>query len=196
MENPVISSSKFRKTHYAIVLSLLSFPIVCAGQTVKDSRVLSSVANNNTRIRIFYQHDIEDYFYPPIIVRAVSERDPRRDTAPLKPEGRFVFVTMTEIQELLKILSLSTIGWSETSKAEGLGPSYRAEGLGYLDVTVVSSAGTARSGIDRNRVCKLLANLSTAIDTPRALWEFQYYRWIDGCKVENFDPNRHTSHSD
>jgi hypothetical protein len=90
--------------------------LLCAGQVAQKGGVLSAVADENTGVRFFYQHDIKDYFYPPLIVRVAGPGDPKMNTAPWGPEGRSVFVTLSEMQQLLGRLARSEASWRESDK--------------------------------------------------------------------------------
>jgi hypothetical protein len=167
---------------------------LCSGQTVSKNRVFSAPVDKKTGVRVFYQHDIKDYFYPPLIIGVIDKDDPRRSTAPLGPEERHVFVIAAEILNLLERLSHANMFWQESDTVEECGPSYKAKGLGYLDITVVYSKGTARSSIGRSEVCNVLESMDPAINTPRALWEFQLYRWFNDCTIPGFDPQKYPDH--
>ena len=184
----------FGQIRLAIVTIILFLAALCSGQTVSKNRVFSAPVDKKTGVRVFYQHDIKDYFYPPLIIGVIDKDDPRRSTAPLGPEGRHVFVTAAEILNLLERLSHANMFWQESDTVEEFGPSYKAKGLGYLDITVVYSKGTARSSIGRSEVCNVLESMDPAINTPRALWEFQLYRWFNDCTIPGFDPQKYPDH--
>ena len=194
MEDQLKRGSRFGPARLAVVALFVPLALLCAGQVAQKGGVLSAVADENTGVRFFYQHDIKDYFYPPLIVRVAGPGDPKMNTAPWGPEGRSVFVTLSEMQQLLGRLARSEASWRESDKVDAFGPSYEARGLDYLDITIVSAKGTARSGIGRNSVCKFLASLDSAITTPRALWELQWYRWVDECEVPRFNPKSYPDH--
>lgn len=177
-----------------IVVLMLMLTTLGSSQAVGKNHILSGSVDEKTGVRFFYQHDIKDHFYPPLIFRVVAPDDRRRDTAPLGPEGRFVSVTATEMHDLIERLLQLHISWKETHMTEAFGPSYKARGVGFLDITVVSPNGTARGGVGSGDVCKALGSLDSAIKTPRALWEFQMYRWFDDCTIPGFDPKKYPDH--
>lgn len=182
------------KTQIAIVVFILVLVASGSSQTARTNRILGASVDGKTGVRLFYQHDIKDYFYPPLIFRVVAPDDHRRNTAPLGPEGRYVSVTATEMQSLFKRLSQLNISWMETDQVQAFGPSYQAKGVGFLDITVISPTGTAKGSIGRGDVCEELESLDPAIKTPRALWEFQMYRWFDDCAISGFDPRKYPDH--
>ena len=144
------------QNRFAMVALLLFLAALCSGQIVRQNRIFNAPVDEKTGVRFFYQNDIKDHFYPPLIFRVVDKDDPRKSTAPLGPEGRQVFVTAPELQNLLQRLFQANIFWQESGSVEKFGPSYQAKGKGYLDITVASSKGTARSSIGRSEVCRLL----------------------------------------
>jgi len=188
MEYPLKSGHGSGQIRLAIVGLLLSLAALCSGQSVSKSGVVSPPVDEKTSVRFFYEHDIKDHFYPPLIFRVVDSKDPRRGAAPLGPKGREVFVTAPELLNILQGIEHVNVTWKETDTVEEFGPSYKAKGLGYLDITVISSRGTARGSVGRSRVCSFLGSMDSAINTPRALWEFQRYRWFNDCKIPGFDP--------
>jgi len=98
------------------------------------------------------------------------------------------------MHDLLERLWQLHISWKESDTAEAFGPSYKAKGVGFLDITIVSPKGTARGSVGSGDVCEGLKSLDSAVKTPRALWEFQMYRWFDGCTVPGFDPKKYPDH--
>ena len=191
MEYPLKSGPGSGQIRLAIVALLLSLAALCSGQYVSKNGVLSAPVDEKTSVRLFYEHDIRDHFYPPLIFRVVDSNDPRRGAAPLGPKGREVYVTVPELSNILQGMEHVNVPWKETNRVEEFGPSYEVKGLGYLDITVISSRGTARGSVGRTKVCSFLGSMDSAINTPRALWEFQRYRWFNDCEIPGYDPKRY-----
>jgi hypothetical protein len=183
----------FGQVALVLMTHMLLSTALCSSQSISQSRVLGTPVDETTRLRFFYEHDIDNHFYQPLIFQVVPKDDRKRYEAPLRPGGQYVSITASEMQTLLGKLSRSNISWKESDAVEIFGPTI-PRGTGYLDVTVVSSRGTARGSIARREVCEGLGNMDSAIDTPRALWEFQLYRWINDCKIRGFDPKKYPDH--
>ena len=194
MDNKVNPSTEFEKVRLVVLLVFLLLPLPCPGQAADKNRVLSAVADENTAVRFFYQPGGGNYFHLPLVFRVVGQNDPRMKTAPIALEGRFAFVSLSEMQHLLGRLARSKASWRESDKVEAFGPSHTVRGAGYLDITVISPKGTATGSVERNSICGFLASLDSAITTPRALWEFQKFRWDDACDVPDFNSQAYPDH--
>jgi hypothetical protein len=154
-------------------------------QTVVKKSVLDYPVDETTAVR-FCDTNEEDYFHVPLIFRAVKQGDPRLNTAPLVVhEGRTAYISLDEMNRLIQGLAHSSLSWQQSEKVESLkwdlakGP---LSCFGGMEVLVVSSKGTATGKIRTKRICETLKPLDSAIKTPRALWEFQFYRINFGCK--------------
>jgi hypothetical protein len=145
-------------------------------------------------VRFFYQPTLADHFHVPLIVRVVGQNDPRIHTSPFTSEGRLAFVFLSEMQQLMGRLARSGASWRESDKVEAFGSSHRLKALGGLDITIVSSRGTAKGIVEPRRICEFLASLDPAIRSPRALWEFQDFRLDDSCDVPGFNPQAYPDH--
>jgi len=55
-----------------------------------------------------------------------------------------------------------------------------------MDLTVVSSRGTAKAEIRLTRMCDDLLKIDDAMPTPRILWQFRTLRWDDGCVIPGY----------
>lgn len=171
---------------------ILTFVLVMAasatatqpGRNQESKFLVNCPADKETAIRFFYNPP-GDYFHFPLIFRPVEEADPRLNTAPMTVEGRIAYIPMVEMQQLLQGLSHSDdLSWQESEKVESLG-GYRElrGGSDSMEILVVCSKGTARATLVLKKICKTLAPLDAAFETPRALWEFQAFRIGYRCKV-------------
>lgn len=110
--------------------------------------LLGCSADETTAIRLFYNNE-SDYFHFPLIFRAVEQRDPRLNTAPMVAEGRTVYISQTEMQSLLRGLAQLDLPWQESKKVETLGSFKRLRPWSdSMEILVACSKGTARVKVD------------------------------------------------
>ena len=105
----------------------------------------------------------------------------------MRPEGRDAYVTPTDMGRLLRGLAATHLTWQVSDEVQRL-ESFKDLGTlpPEMQIFVVSSKGTAWAFVDPKRICATLAPLDSAIQTPRALWEFQRLRVDDKCTVDGF----------
>jgi hypothetical protein len=158
-------------------------------QTHERLSVLESPVNEKTIIRFFY-YPAGEYIRIPLLFRVVEEGNPRLNTAPMREDGRTVYVSLSEMRELVNGLIRSGLGWQESETVDVLGLykdlTLAGIGLDTMDVRLVSLKGTAKAEISPKAICMILKPLDAALKTPRALWEFQGFRLGYGCKVPGF----------
>jgi len=181
----------------------LIFPLVVGGgwaqlgQKHKQVSFLNSAVDEKTVVRFFY-YPAGDYIRIPLLFRVVEEDNPVLNTAPMREEGRTVYISLPEMRNLVQALTRSGLGWEETEAVEVLG-SYKdltraGIGLDTMDVRVVTAKGTAKADISPRAICMILKPLDAALKTPRPLWEFQGFRLNYGCKVPGFKPHSYPDH--
>lgn len=168
--------------------------LLCLSQSVEGSTVLNSQADENTAIRFFFQPPEGNYFHTPLLFRVVGEKDPRLNTAPVLFGGRTAFISLPEMRQLMQDLAHEDLRWTESGKVEVFGAVEDLRPTGNLEITVVSSKGTANGSLSPKKLCEVLAHLNSAITTPRALWELQRFRDDYGCKVSGFKPDEFPDH--
>ena len=181
----LLKSSSVRVLGLVLVIAAIT-GVMQSQQTNHNASVLNSQADENTAIRFFYNPP-GHYFHVPLILRGVEQTDPRLNTAPLGDEGRTAYVSLVEMQQLLRGLLDAKLSWEESERTQALGPFKRIPLSGSMDILVVCSKGTARAKVGPNRICKTLKPLESALRTPRALWECQGFRLNYGCKVPGFN---------
>lgn len=182
------------EARHIVLLVCLVLAIRCPLQAADESRTLTAPAEENTALRFFYQPTLSDHFHVPLIFRVVGQSDSKISTAPFTSEGRVAFVFVSEMQRLMGRMALSGVSWRGSDTIETLGSSHRLKAVGELDITVVSSKGTAKGTIEPRRICKFLASLDSAIRSSRALWEFKKFRLDYSCDVSGFDPQAYPDH--
>jgi len=152
---------------------------------------LTLTADKDSVVRFFFVPALNNYFHVPLLFRVAEENDPRSNTAPLLDVGRNPYISLSEMRGLFAALSAEPLSWDESPKVEELeiSKTIRNDGRG-MDIKILSSGGTAKSAIPPKQMCETLAKLDAVLRTPRALWEFQFFRQQPGfdCPVPNFDP--------
>ncbi len=190
----MISMNRTIQIPWLIMAGLMSTAVLSSCQAVNKKNVLNSPVDENTAVRFFY-NPAGDYFHFPLVFRAVGQKDPRLNTAPMLIEGRTAYISFSEMQQLMQGLARSGLLWRQSEKVEVL-RSFKVEPpwVEHLEITVVSSKGTARASLDPKNICETLKRLDSALKTPRALWEFQRLRLNYDCKVPGFIYDAYPDH--
>jgi hypothetical protein len=155
--------------------------------------VLNSPVDENTAVRFFYQ-PAGNYFHSPLVFRVVDQKDSRLNTAPMAVEGRTAYISLSEMRQLMQGLAHSDLSWRESEKVEVLGSFRKLDITDNMEITAVSSKGTAQATLNPQKICETLKPLDSALKTPRALWEFQGFRLNYGCKVPGFVYDAYPDH--
>ena len=170
----------------------LAWVLACApwgsSQAVSEGNTLTLPADKTSVVRFFYQPADGRYFHFPLVFRVVEENDPRLDTAPVFETGRTAYITVSEVQRLIGEFSHLDLSWHESPEVESLETYKTVHSHGGMSVKVLSAKGTAEATIRPNNICKTLGRLDAGLQTPRALWEFQFFRFNYHCQVPNFKP--------
>jgi len=179
-----------------LILAILT---TAAGQASKDvTKVhgLTLPASKDTTVRFFFQPLDGRYFHIPLLFRVVNKSDPRRNTAPMLDVGRTAYVSLSEMQQIVARLAQLPLQWDESAKIQKLETYEDLDLVPRMRIDILSVDGTAKSSIDPDNICKTLSQLDDALQTPRALWEFQLFRMGYDCRVPNFNPDAYSSVSD
>jgi hypothetical protein len=148
--------------------------------------------DKDTSIRFFF--DPGNYFHVPLIFRVAAPSDPRFNTAPLLPEGRTAFISVSEMQKMKQGLMRMGLSWQESKKEDVFGDALKIPSTYSMAITVISLKGTATSGFDPKKICENLAPLDSALTTPRALWEFQVFRAEYNCRIPGLNGKAYPDH--
>jgi hypothetical protein len=97
------------------------------------------------------------------------------------------FVSAGEMKRILGGLKALGLSWVDFSGREVFKDKFNRKGTDMLDITLVSSGATAKTQIRIARMCDLLDRLDSAMPSPRILWQFQTFRWDNGCYVRDYD---------
>jgi hypothetical protein len=154
--------------------------------------VLTSPIDNRTAVRFFFHPPVSDRFVYPLVFRVAAENDKRTKTAPLLTEGRTVYVSLSEMKDLVAAMTRSIMMGQQTRNVEVFGSWEMIPSTEAMDVFVIFSKGAARGVILRENICKTLSSLDSSIKTPRALWEFNRFRMYNGCRVPGFDDTKYS----
>lgn len=171
----------------ALALILASAPWT-SSQVANQRHALTLTADKDSVVRFFFVPAYIAYFPGPLVFRAVEENDPRWNTAPVTDVGRTAYISLSEMRELFAGLSAEPLSWEESPKIEELETYKTIRSDGHMDIKILSSGGTSKSGIPPKQMCESLSRLDHAFRTPRALWEFQFFRQQFDCRLPNFDP--------
>jgi hypothetical protein len=169
-----------------------------AGETLSRQKregtsVLNSPVNDKTVVRFFYDPP-GDYFHKPLVFRVVDQGDPLLNTASVREEGRTAYISLKEMHDFVQRLVHTDLAWQESKTPEALGPYKELPVSDEMEILVAFSNETAKAQITPKTICKVLKPLDAALETPRALWEFQGFRLNYGCKVPGFKPDAYPDH--
>ena len=181
------------KVNFAARISFLLLVILASApwtssQVANERHPLTLGVDKDSVVRFFFVPANNTYYHGPLLFRVVEENDPRWNTAPPSDVGRTAYISFSEMRGLFAALSAEPLSWEESAKIEVLETYKTIRNDGRVDIKVLSSSGTAKSGIPPKQMCETLAKFDAALRTPRALWEFQFFRRQFDCRVPNFDP--------
>ena len=171
-----------------LLLMIIASAPWTSSQALNERHPLTLAADKDSVVRFFFFPDFNNYFHGALLFRVVEENDPRWNTAPVSDVGRSAYITLSEMRGLFAALSAEPLSWQESPKIEELETYKTIRSDGRMDIKILSSGGTAKSGIPPKEMCETLARLDPVLRTPRALWEFQFFRQQFECRVPNFNP--------
>lgn len=151
-------------------------------------------ADDKTAVRFFYQPAAGDYFHAPLVFSVIEEGNSLINTAPMREAGRTVYISLSEMSDVVQGLKRSDIVWQESGDIVTLGSYKKLPLFDDMEILVANSMGTAKARIAPKAICRTLKPLDAALKTPRALWEFQGFRLNYGCKVPGFKPDAYPDH--
>lgn len=153
--------------------------------------VLTSPIDSSTAVRFFFHPPLSDRFVFPLVFRVAAENDERMRTAPLLNDGRAIYISLSEMKNLVAALTRSVTMGQQTKNVEVFGSWEMIPSSEAMDVFVIFSKGAARGVILRKDICRILSSLTSSIKTPRALWEFERFRKYNDCSVPGFDDTKY-----
>lgn len=153
--------------------------------------VLNSPLGSATGIRFFY-YSGGDVIDGPVIFRPAEHGSPELNAAAAGRAELSTYVSFDEMSQLMERLKQLNLPWKESKKVKAFKPfSVFDEPSVKVDIQVVSSAGTAKAKLDGSLACEKLTAFDSAIQTRRALLDFQAFRSFMGCSVSGFDPSQY-----
>lgn len=192
MQSAAPKACGFVRIRAFLLVAALLFPLQRAsvGQIAGRNPVLSAPVGNQTAVRFFWFGDMDSHFREPMDFYTVSATDPRLHTVEMPDPNHLdrpwtTFVTVPEMKHLIGGLESLNLNWVDSSRREAFGNLHPFENS-FLDITVLTSKGTAKGYIRIARMCDQLATLDSAMPTPRIRWQFQLLRVDDGCIVPGF----------
>lgn len=185
--------SKMNRILQLCILGFTLAAVPCSqSQIASKDHKITLVPGKDSIVHLFYQPADGHYFHAPLLFRVVQEDDPRWNTAPIFDVGRTAYISLSEMNSLIAALSGADLSWNESSAIEGLETYRNLRSQPDMSIKIVSAGGTAKAMIDPDRICRTLAPLDAALKTPRALWEFRFFRVQYRCYVQGFDPNAYS----
>jgi hypothetical protein len=180
-----------RRFYVVCLLALFLVPLALGNE---DTSGLDVRAGQRTAVRFFYEPPGNSYFHTPLVFVAVSDEDPRLNSAPSLESGRTAFVRVSEMKSLLDGLRRLGLAWRVAPERTSFGPAINLDHTGKMDITVISSNATAIASIEPKHICRDLSSLDSALSTPRALWELQKFAFSYDCNVPGFDNEAYPDH--
>ena len=158
------------------------------GQRTTKSAVLDAPVTEKTAVSFYWFGDEDSHFRLPINFYVVRDADDRLHRVKWNfPRFVSAFITASEMNELIGRLKGLNLEWFESKRREEFKDGVdRTDGRMILEIAVLSSNSTSRSGIRIAQMCDKLARLDSAMPTPRILWQFQTFRWDNGCEVPGY----------
>jgi hypothetical protein len=163
--------------------------LLLAGQNQYKGYVLNGKIGENTAVRLFYDPAASDYFHSPLVFHVAEQADARLVKPPETTEGRTAYISFSEMQKFLQVLSRSRLTWREYANIDILEPALQIPTLDTMEIVVVGPSGTARAEVRPSRICETLGPLDIVLKTKLAHWELQRFRKSYGCQVSGFDFN-------
>jgi hypothetical protein len=151
--------------------------------------LLETPISDETALSFYWFGDMESHFRDPVNLFVVPDGDSRLHKVEMPDNNRQVnaFVSAGEMKRILGGLKALGLSWVNFSGREVFKDKFNRKGTDMLDITLVSSGATAKTQIRIARMCDLLDRLDSAMPSPRILWQFQTFRWDNGCYVRGYD---------
>jgi len=186
------SMQHLRKNLLCCIPIITSLTVVaCLGQPPKESAILNSPVDRTTAVSFFYVGDMWSHWRDPMNLYVADASDPRLHTVSLdhglRTKGVEAWITASEMRGLIDKLARSDLEWLNSKTVEPFKARQDRRDVQYsLDITVVSSKGTAKTSIRLTRMCDELLQFDSVMPTPRVRWQFQTLRWDDGCVIPDY----------
>jgi len=174
-----------------LVLLLWLSGLGVPAQKTSQSAVLDAPVTEETAVSFFWIGDLDSHWRDPIDFYTVADTDRRLHTVEMAPAANpkrqpMAFIKRLEMQRLIEGVKSLGLHWVDIRRKEVLRDYEHRDNSGFLDITVVSSKASTKSHIRIARMCDQLATLDSTMPSPRILWQFQTFRWDNGCKVPGY----------
>jgi len=193
--------NKMRQTNKCVLTLLLFLNLFLLGsssgvaQAKSERGLLGLTVDRSVAVRLFFQPPDADFSRPALIFRVAGENDPNLNSAPIDRQGRSAYISPDEMKALLRLLNSTGIPWHISNEQEEILPFMKlAQPTKEMTVTVFAANGTASASVPSKNLCVILGKLDSAIKTPRASWEFAFFRRMYRCKVPKFDVDAYPDH--
>jgi hypothetical protein len=129
---------------------------------------------------------MDSHFRDPINFFVVPDADPRLHRVNVDRQIN-AFVSAGELKRILQGLKALGLRWNDSRGREVFEDWNHRKSTGMLDITLVSSDATAKAHIRIATMCDQLNRLDSEMPSPRILWQFQTFRWDNGCDIRGYD---------
>jgi hypothetical protein len=155
----------------------------------QPSILLDASVSDKTALSFYWFGDMDSHFRDPINFYVVPGGDSKwhKVEVPDKDDQVSVFVSAAEMKQILESMKTLGLRWSDSHGREVFPDTFHRKGTDMLDITLVSADSTAKTHIRIARMCDQLDKLDSVMPSPRILWQFQTFRWDNGCYIRGYD---------
>jgi hypothetical protein len=147
-----------------------------------------TLTDKKTIVRLFFQPADKSYFHSALLFRVTNDDDPKLNTAPIFRDGRTAYISLPEMHLLIERLTSLKLDWRRSKRIARPPTVDHYVIRDKMDITVFFATGTEDALLDPQSICSSLEPLDSALKTPRALWEFQFFRFQYHCQIRGFKP--------
>jgi hypothetical protein len=155
-------------------------------QRGSPSALLDAPINEKTALSFYWFGDMDSHFRDPINFFVVPDADPKLHRVVVDSQMN-AFVSAEELKRILQGLKELDLRWGDSRGREVFKDTNHRKGTGMLDITLVGSDATAKAYIRIATMCDHLNRLDSEMPSPRILWQFQTFRWDNGCDIREYD---------
>jgi hypothetical protein len=158
----------------------------------QEPSVLSAPVTLKSAVRFFFNPG--NYYHWPLVLRVVGANDRRLESTRLVKMTRVAYVTPSEMETLDSAMKSTKLPWDTSPETKRLNYDEHLPIVYAMVVTVFSSTGTATTRVEPGKICGTLPPLTSAITSPRALWEFKLFLKGYGCDFPGFNYDAYPDH--
>ena len=154
----------------------------------KPSAVFKEPVTSETALSFFWFGDMESHFRNPVDFHVVANRDPNFHKVQFTHVGDDVdiYISANEMTRMLAQLKALNLIWFDAPGREPLVGSMHRPGSDMLDITLLGLHTSGKTHIRVAMMCPYLAQLDATMPTQLIRWQFQTFRWDNGCVVDGY----------